>query len=178
MIPKHKKGLMGQANIWYADTPEAEPVVAGVRALVNGTARTAVRRRGKSDPQHNAKVEKAAVKIVCAHYSRDYTVESVEGDNVGWDLEARLHDKVLRIEVKGLSGSEPRVGLTPNEYDKFKEKAEDYRLAIVTEALSRSPQLLLCRFSAELDTWVVEGREGCDIEIDQRTSAMVALSGL
>ena len=131
VIPKHKKGLMGEANIWYADTPQAMPVVEGVLALINGTVRTPARRRGKTDPQHNAKVEKAAVKAVRRHYKKlGYAVESVERDNVGWDLEARLGDRVqFRIEVKGLSGSEPRVGLTPNEYGKFEENAEDYRLA-------------------------------------------------
>ena len=178
VIPKHKKGLMGEANIWYADTPEARPIVRGVRALVNGTSRRPAPRRGKTDPEHNAKVEKAAVRVVREHYWKlGYAVDSVEKDNVGWDLEMRLGDRVrFRIEVKGLSGSEPGVGLTPNEYDKFEEDAEDYRLAIVTDALSGTPQLLLCRFSAEQVKWIVDGQEGYVIEVEPRTSAMVRVS--
>lgn len=174
-IPKHKTGLMGQSNVWYADTPEAKPIVEGVLALVNGTSRPAGPRKGKTDPAHNAKVEKAAIKVVRRHYRKlGYAVDSVERDNVGWDLEMRLGDRVrFRIEVKGLSGSEPGVGLTPNEYDKFDEDAEDYRLAIVTDALSGAPQLLLCRFSAEQDKWIVDGQEGFEIKVEPRTSAMV-----
>ena len=49
-IPKHKKGLMGQSNIWYADTTEGQPVVESVLALVNGTSRPPATRRGKTDP--------------------------------------------------------------------------------------------------------------------------------
>ena len=177
-IPKHKKGLMGQSNVWYADTAEARPVVRGVRALVNGTSRRPAAKRGKTDPEHNAKVEKAAVRVVRKHYTAlGHVVESVEKDNVGWDLEARFGGRVrFRIEVKGLSGSEPGVGLTPNEYDKFKEDAGDYRLAIVTDTLSGSPQLLLCRFSAEQDKWIVDGRDRYEIEVEPRTSAMVRVS--
>ena len=108
------------------------------------------------------------------HYSRlGYVVDSVETDNVGWDLEARFENEVrLKIEVKGLSGPEPNVGLTPNEYDKFTEKANDYRLAIVTSAISRSPALQICRFSTELGRWTVDGQDESEIEIKPRTSAM------
>ena len=80
---------MGQSNIWYADTAEGQPVVESVLALVNGTSRPPATRRGKTDPEHNANVEKAAVRVVRRHYSKlGYAVESVEEDNVGWDLEA------------------------------------------------------------------------------------------
>ena len=177
-IPKHKKGLMGQSNIWYADTAEGQPVVESVLALVNGTSRPLATRRGKTDPEHNANVEKAAIRVVRRHYSKlGYAVESVEEDNVGWDLEACFGGRVrFRIEVKGLSGSEPGAGLTPNEYDKFRENAEDYRLAIVTEALSATPRLLLCRFSEERGKWVVDGQDGYEIEVEPRTSAMVRVS--
>lgn len=177
-IPKHKKGLMGQSNIWYADTPEAKPVVKGVLALVNGTSRPPAAKREKTDPEHNAKVEKAAVGVVRRHYRKlGYAVDSVETDNVGWDLEARFGGRVrFRIEVKGLSGSEPSVGLTPNEYKKFRKKADDYRLAIVTDVLSGTPRLLLCRFSAEQGKWVVDGGDGYELKVKRRTSAIVRLS--
>ena len=176
--PRGKKGMMGQANIWYADTPESEPVVHDVRALVGGMLRRVPGRKGQTDPEHNAKVEKAAVQVVRKYYSRlGYVVESVETDNVGWDLEANFEDKVcLRIEVKGLSGPEPRVGLTPNEYDKFMENADDYRLAIVTCAISDSPELRVCRFSAGQEKWIIDGQDGCEIAIEPRTSAIVRVS--
>ena len=179
-IPKHQKGLMGQANIWYADTPEGKPIVKSVLALVNGTLRPPVAKRGKTDPEHKAKVEKAAIKVVRQHYMKlGYAVDSVEKDNVGWDLETRFDGRVrFRIEVKGLSGSESGVGLTPNEYNKFKENAEDYRLAIVTDALSGTPKLLLCRFSAEQDKWIVDSQGRYEIEVEPRTGAMVRICAL
>ena len=177
-IPKHRKGLMGQSNIWYADTTEADQIVQGVRALVAGQSLPAENARGATDPEHNAKVEKAAVNAVYEHYVKlGYVVESVEMDNVGWDLEAKLGEKArIRIEVKGLSGPEPRVGLTPNEYDKFVEEAADYRLAIVTGAISETPELRICRFSTELGRWTIDGHEGCTIKVERRTSAMVQVS--
>lgn len=178
-IPRFQKGMMGQANIWYADTPEAKPVVKEVRKLVQRGAPRRSARSGNTDPEHNAKVEKAAVKVVSDHYSRlGRVVDSVEADNLGWDLEARFGDSdCLKIEVKGLSGPEPRIGLTPNEYDMFRRNAAHYRLAIVTCALSASPKLQICQFSAEMGKWVIEGQNGCEVEIERRTSAMVLVSG-
>lgn len=40
MIPRAVKGGIGQSNVWYADSPESEPIVAGVLRLVesNGKA--------------------------------------------------------------------------------------------------------------------------------------------
>ena len=78
--------------------------------------------------------------------------------------------------MKGLSGSEPAVGLTPNEYDRFEENTEDYRLAIVTDAISGTPQLLLCRFSAEQGKWIIDGQDGYELKIEPRTSAMVRVT--
>lgn len=178
-IPRFQKGVMGQSNIWYADSPEANGVVRSVRTLVQRGPRRRPARSRNTDPEHNTKVEKAAVQKVSKHYSRlGYVVESVEADNVGWDLEAMLGNRVcLKIEVKGLSGPEPCVDLTSNEYDKFRRNAADYRLAIVTSALSTSPELQICRFSAEMRKWVVDGQNRCKIKVKERTSAMVRVSG-
>jgi hypothetical protein len=46
---------------------------------------------------------------------------------MGWDLEAILPDKLLKIEVKGLSQEEILIELTPNEYDKMKKYKDNYR---------------------------------------------------
>lgn len=42
MIPRAVKGGIGQSNVWYADSPESAPVVAGVLRLVESN--------GESDP--------------------------------------------------------------------------------------------------------------------------------
>ena len=176
-IPTFQKGYMGQPLIWYADSEEGKSVVDRVLALVDGGSAPPRIKPRKTDPEHNAKVEKAAVRTVRKHFERlRYTVKSVEADNVGWDLEAKFGvRRCLRIEVKGLSGSGPVVELTPNEYEKFQEEADDYRLAIVTDALSRTPRLMICRFSGELREWVVEmeGKADGRMEVEPRSSARI-----
>jgi len=174
-IPRQVKGGMGQSNIWFADSPDSVEIVKTVRSLVSGkrTSKPVAPRSRKTDPEHNAKVEKAAVSKVRKHYEKiSYTVESVEKDNVGWDLEARYGKVLLRIEVKGLSGQVANAQLSPNEYDAFSQNSSDYRLAIVTDALS-TPRLTICRFSAEANGWVVDGNEGVEISIETRKSATV-----
>jgi hypothetical protein len=79
-------------------------------------------------------------------------VASVELDNVGWDLEARMEKRFLRLEVKGLSGPDLSIGLTPNEYAKMLEHRNSYHLCIVTNAIT-SPTLSIFRFSQETNDW-------------------------
>jgi len=173
-IPRKVKGGMGQSNIWFADAAESQPTVKNVRALVAGKkAKAAVKRSRKTDPDHNAKVEKAAIATVRDYYEKNfYIVESVEKDNVGWDLEAISGKVMLRIEVKGLSGSIANAQLSPNEYDAFAQNLNNYRLAIVTKALD-SPRLLICRYSDEHSNWVVDGNEYLKIDIQTKLSAAV-----
>jgi hypothetical protein len=143
---------MGQANIWYADKPESAPIVRCVLELVNGKRAKSVAvkgLKGKQDQERKAEIEKSAIRLCCEHFEGlSYSVDSVEKDNVGWDLEAISGKTLLRIEVKGLSGSTFSVELTPNEYMTFAEQSESYRLAVVTNALE-SPELVVCRYSKE-----------------------------
>ncbi|WP_410723360.1 protein NO VEIN domain-containing protein, partial [Burkholderia sp. SIMBA_042] len=66
------------------------------------------------------------------------TVSSVEEDNVGWDLTVTGGDVTLKVEVKGLSGHELCVELTPNEYKQMvsPEHRAMYAVYVVTGALS------------------------------------------
>lgn len=173
-IPRQVKGGMGQSNVWYADAVESREIVSKARSLVAGKRRSRVSKRPrKTDPEHNSKVEKAAISVVRKYYRlNSYTVESVEKDNVGWDLEATFGKISLRIEVKGLSGPKAIAQLTPNEYDAFSKESSRYRLAIVTDALT-SPRLTICRYSGEQGCWVIDGNEECEIDIETRKSAIV-----
>ncbi|MDX9990093.1 HNH endonuclease [Thiothrix unzii] len=49
MIPRAVKGGIGQSNVWYADSPESEPIVAGVFRLMESS--------GKADPLPDVDVE-------------------------------------------------------------------------------------------------------------------------
>lgn len=170
-IPRASKGAMGKSNIWYADSPISEPIVARVFDFINNYGKPSPRTPSmpSQDQVRKAQVEEAAVRACVAHYeSLGYSVKSVEKDNVGWDLEAQSGRTVLRIEVKGLSGGAFSVELTPNEYKAFATRDESYRLAVVLKALTE-PELMICRYSRERGEWVVDGDpcKSLDIQIKQ-----------
>lgn len=176
-IPRKVKGGMGQANVWFADSPDSTNILSGVRALVAGKR---IKKRGSrsrvTDPEHNAKVEKAAVKKTRIHFEKlGYCVESVAKDNIGWDLEATAGRIRLRIEVKGLSGTLPVGELTPNEFKAFSDESPSYRLAIVTNSL-HAPHLIICRYSSEQQRWIVDGHRSSEVQIEPRSSAIVKVT--
>ena len=90
-------------------------------------------------PEERAKIERAAVDAVTAHYCMlGCKVQSVEDDNVGWDLNVSKGGEIYRqVEVKGTKNPDIRVELSSNEYDKSGNKL--YRLAIVCNALDSNP---------------------------------------
>lgn len=176
-IPRGVKGGIGQSNVWYADSTASANLVKKVRALIAAGGKTASRKKRKhgnaQDQEKKARVEKAAIRACCTHYENiGYDVESVERDNVGWDLVAKSGRLSLRIEVKGLSGAEFSIELTPNEYNAFSQQAGDYRLAVVVDAL-KSPSLSICRYSTERAAWVIEGEDGRALEIRVKQSASI-----
>lgn len=175
-IPRRVKGGMGQSNVWYADKPENAATVKQVLSLIRGrkvAATGAKGRKGKQDQERKAKIEQAAIRLCCRYFGDlGYAVNSVEQDNVGWDLEATLQRSLLQIEVKGLSGNSISVELTPNEYEAFSKKSDQYRLAVVTNALS-SPELFICRYSKEKGAWVIDDQPERSIQIKTKQSASV-----
>ena len=178
-IPRQVKGGMGQSNVWYADSPQSAAIVARVQALVGGRrdkSASPKAARGKQDQERKAEIERAAIRVCCEHFENlGYLVKSVEKDNLGWDLEASSGKTMLRIEVKGLSGSAFSIELTHNEYRVFSEQSEAYRLAVVTAALG-NPVLSVCRYSTEQKSWVVEGQVAKSLEIQTKQSASVRCS--
>ena len=127
-IPRGGPGAMGQSNVWYADGQSEtfrksvlEYIKSGGRMLPAGSKRRIGRKGGRGpnrswDPVRQAQIEKAAVRAAAKHYEAiGYAVATVEEDNVGWDLEACTEGgSYLRVEVKGLSGKDITVELTPN----------------------------------------------------------------
>jgi hypothetical protein len=92
---------------------------------------------GFGTPEHRKAVEENAVRAAKkALEVLGYKCQSRESENVGFDLEAvSLRDRsVLHVEVKGTSGNAPRLFMTANEHGY--RKAPQWRLAMVTEALS------------------------------------------
>jgi hypothetical protein len=175
-IPRQIKGGMGRSNVWYADRPESADLVKRVRVLINGGQPARVKPSNHSrrqDQERKARIESEAIRVCCAQFERlGYTVESVEKDNLGWDLVARAGRSSLRIEVKGLSGSIFSIELTPNEYTAFSQRAADYRLAVVVDALGH-PKLFVCRYSEEESTWLAESDEVFSLDIKIKESASI-----
>lgn len=182
---QEQKGFFGQSNIWYADDKDenVQSFVKDVLRYINEydkklSGSQKKQRTHIQDQAKKVKVEQVAIETVATHFQQlGYEVHSVEKDNCGWDLEANVGKTRLRIEVKGLSGNNFSIGLTPNEYKAFKQKAQDYRLAVVTNALTQ-PRLFVCRFSLENNSWIAETSEGDHLilDIETHTSAIVSCS--
>jgi hypothetical protein len=164
------KGWIGQANWWFPEKQSNAAIrrfVGKLRARIEtgpeapeaGNGGGGGKWGGKSDPLRNAEVEKAAILKVREHFV-GHQITSVEEDNLGWDLEARPKGggMTLRLEVKGLFGTELKIGLTPREYRAFKKHTEgamlEYRLCVVTEALSRKSKLVVFRYDAAKQRWI------------------------
>jgi hypothetical protein len=140
-LVKNDDGTYKVAKQTLSDVVEADYVRAG-----EGAPR-------QPDPFLRRQVEDAAVEETRRHFTeKGYIVDSFEKDNVGWDLEAKKGRILLRLEVKGLSGSEICVELTPNEYRKMEQHRDSYQICIVTSALS-DPKLLVFAFSNVLQCW-------------------------
>ena len=124
------------------------------------------------DAAHNAWVESEAIAHVRKNVAGEFTDR--QKDKCGWDLEFKQPGQTLCIEVKGLSGDEIRVELTPNEYiamnramtGNFSEGK--YRLAVVTNALI-APRLFLFEYDSWND-WICE-LTGRKISLEQVVAA-------
>lgn len=175
-IPRQTKGGIGQSNVWYGNSEIGRNIAREVIALSEGKRRKRKPNSARTtDPEHNSKVEKIAVKMVWKYYEDlGYSLTSVEKDNVGWDLEASQNNTKLRIEVKGLSGKNPNIELTPNEFKSFSENHQHYRLVVVTEA-STSPKLHICHYSREHDGWQIFSHDGASVDIVEKVAAQVRL---
>lgn len=174
-IPQRGPGNLGRSNVWFALDPVAGPVVrnAVLEFIESPLDRTTRKERGgvarQPDVLRRQQAERVAVETTTAFFEGlGYTVDSVESQNLGWDLTARLDNRLLRLEVKGLSGKSIAVELTHNEYAAMKRFESSYRLCVVTDALS-SPRLQRFAHAGEFGHW--ESESGAALEINELTAA-------
>lgn len=167
------KGAMGQSNVWYA-TEKPEYVsqifeyIANDGVLVRPSLGT---RHRQPDPLTRLLVEQTAVAITWAYYeSLGYELETVERDKVGWDLTATNGKIKLKLEVKGLSGPAVSTELTANEYRHLLLDSPNYRICIVTSALS-IPKLHVFSYSLTTREW--ESEQGLSLAVEEIISARV-----
>lgn len=169
IIPTAKEpGNLGQSPVWYGKGEAFNREVAEYIGRGGRRGKQPTKFPRQNNPELRRKVEQAAINHAIAYYESEkggfHRVESVEKDGVGWDLEAFSEDGVyLKVEVKGLSGKDLVVELTPNEYAKMRssEHRTDYIIYVLAEALSSNPMAYIFRHDALLSkgsdlVWVTE----------------------
>lgn len=152
-----KKGNLGQKPVWYGGSDAFRDKTRAYLASGGAVARTQPSGRAAAprtlDPLARKKIEEAAVGHATAYYESKEgggrIVSSVERDATGWDLVAKApNGDVLKVEVKGLSGRDVVVELTPNEFEKMRspEHRAQYVVYIVTEAGTRQQRAHIFRY--------------------------------
>jgi hypothetical protein len=187
-IPSRTVGWPGIASAFYASEKLSPDDLELIFAYIDGTPSEgfypshgrASSHKGHGagwptvDPELRAEVEMRAVEHVIAHYKRlGWTTESVEDENLGWDLDVRNGGRLLRVEVKGRRGV-GAVELTPHEFEAMRgtKTRMSYRLAIVHNALSASPTMTIFEYAPASDTWVSAG--GAMLALREKTGAIVS----
>lgn len=172
---------MGQSNIWYADQEIVSEFKKEVFKYIDDRI---IPKKPKNkvkgvprqiDPRKRKKIEGIAIEKTIQHYENlGYNVESVEKDNLGWDLEATIDNRMLKLEVKGLSQENVNIELTPNEYKQMQNSKKEYRVCVVTNALKK-PNLQIFSYNDEkldsdnLGIW--QDENGNALKMEERISA-------
>lgn len=96
--------------------------------------------KGFGTPEHRKKVEKAAENAVIALYKRKgYACKNMTKIKCGYDFLFTKGSGSVHVEVKGTSGDSAGFFLTRNEHDAGYKNDPEWRLAMVTRALSDEP---------------------------------------
>lgn len=96
---------------------------------------------GFGSPVENRKVELAAVKKLKAHYlAKGWRLRDRQQDKIGYDFDAIRGSQERHIELKGVRGPGPSFPITEGEVTTARRDPL-WRLAVVTEALSKTPRL-------------------------------------
>jgi len=62
---------------------------------------------------------------------------------------------VLKLEVKGLSGTEISIEMTPNEYSMMRKHKEAYRICVGTSCLKKAQRrLAIFSYNDKIGSWV------------------------
>jgi len=111
------------------------------RSLTQGKVGTKTRKGGGFSVSHeeSRKVEQAAIRRVWDWFKGEgWHVKDRQKDKCGYDLLCTKGNKVRRVEVKGVSGSEIQFIITRNEVEQARTDPS-FLLSVVVEALSDDP---------------------------------------
>lgn len=185
-VPTAKlKGNMGQCPVWYGNETFIRSVREHIRLRgVQPSPKLRIRSPRQPDPEARQRIETAAIKHAIAYYQSDAggsrIVTSVEDDNCGWDLTVVRGNEVLKVEVKGLSGSNVCVELTPNEFSKMEseENRRDYVVYVVTQAdtdMARSYVFYYDSKQSKKSNYVWSTHNGQCLKIERLTAARLSI---
>ena len=183
---QQRKGAMGRYT-WFAEGKSNSAFRAkvfkyvesggNISSVENGPRRKAGGNPHQPDPFKRLRVEEVAMVHATRHFEGfGYEVKRVHKENLGWDLNA-IHRQTrtsLRLEVKGLSGREVAVELTPNEYTMMQRFKHNYRVCVATGCLGKNQRpLKVLAYNDASRQWV----DGDDrpVEIKEVKSARLRL---
>mgnify|MGYP001134590186 CR=1 FL=1 len=179
-------GGFGRSNIWYADyasdadfrrkvlnyiTTREKQIPEIVRRESAGVVRY------QPDIEKRQKVEQLAMDSAQAWYrEHGWVTEDVSDRNRGWDIEAKLDDRLLRIEVKGLSGETIAFELTPREYEAMKRFSPQglYNVCVVTNALSEERELHHFTYRTEANE-LFDTNNGIRLQMQDKIAARITV---
>ena len=145
-------------------------------------AKRRIEHRGSGfvDADTNRRIEAAAIAAVTRHYEgRGWEVESVESQQIGYDLRCRRGRVTQRVEVKGTQSLIPSFIITEGERAaSIRESA--WVLCVVTKAMTKAPKLKTGRWartSRLLSSYSPSSTEHCcpRTERSHRTGVLTAL---
>ena len=117
-------------RLWHARTRSPKSSAPSIAATTSRTVGA-----GFGSPEENKRIERVAVRVATTYLERDgWRVRSVEADKVGYDLHCDRAGQMLRVEVKGVRGTEMRFILTAGEYQRARTDPE-FALCVVASVL-------------------------------------------
>ena len=180
-------GGFGRKNIWYAgftsDNMDFRRRVLNYITTKEKQIPEIVRREGagvvryQPDIEKRQKVEQLAMDTAQTWYrEHGWVTEDVSDRNRGWDIEAKLGDRLLMIEVKGLSGETIAFELTPREYEEMKHLSPQgsYNVCVVTNALSEERVLHHFTYHTEANE-LVDTNSGIRLQIQDKIAARITV---
>ncbi|KGB55031.1 hypothetical protein FG91_01661 [Sphingopyxis sp. LC81] len=139
----------GEKAEWCAKL--AQKLLAVRRRYLNENRSVEIRGAGSgsggicSDPERRKEVEEAAVTTVKKHFPKSkFEIDDRQMDKCGFDLLVRSKSDPrdeLHIEVKGTQNANPHFLMSHREYAYMLANVRHWRLAMVTNALTKSPKL-------------------------------------
>jgi hypothetical protein len=184
-VPVSHKGFGSQTFVSFLDsdlrevTDFKERLLQYIKEAKAGHYAPPTRgRTPQVDQARKLRIERAAIAEALRYYGdRGYNVDDVQNEKLGYDLKATFGDTLL-IEVKGTAAHVDdgvTVNLSPNEYRTSKSASRQYRIFIVSAALT-TPTVNEFLWDSEECVWTDENT-GKRLSVVEVVSADMTITG-